>query len=66
MQYILPQPVALVGIILAVFGHTAGIFYVFVGIGYLIYIGLVFIVEVFVPGIYIHRLVVRYYILKIT
>ena len=52
------QPVALTGIVLAVFGNTAGIFYIFVGIGFLIYIGLVFIVEVFVPGIYIHRLVV--------
>ncbi|CAI8014769.1 hypothetical protein GBAR_LOCUS9208 [Geodia barretti] len=50
-------PVALTGIVLAVFGNTAGIFFIFVGIAFLIYIGLVFIVEVFVPGIYIHRLV---------
>lgn len=50
-------PVALIGIVLAVFGETAGIFFVFIGIGFIIYIGVVFIVEVFVPGIYIHRLV---------
>ena len=50
---------ALTGIVLAVFGNTAGIFFIFVGIAFLIYIGLVFIVEVFVPGIYIHRLVVN-------
>jgi hypothetical protein len=54
---IIAAPVALTGIVLAAFGQSAGIFYIFVGIGYLIYIGLVFIVEVFVPGIYIHRLV---------
>lgn len=45
--------------ILAVFGEYVGMFYIFVGIGFLIYIGLVFIVEVFVPGIYIHRLLVH-------
>ena len=50
---------ALTGIILAAFGESAGIFYIFVGIGFLIYVGLVFIVEVCVPGIFIHRLVVR-------
>lgn len=50
---------AITGIVLAVFGEAAGIFFIFVGIGFIIYIGLVFVVEVFVPGIYIHRLVVR-------
>ena len=55
------QPVAVTGIVLAVFGNTAGIFFIFVGIAFIIYIGLVFTVEVFVPGIYIHRFVVRQY-----
>ena len=56
---LIPQPVAVTGMVLAVFGEYVGIFYIFVGIGFLIYVGLVFIVEMFVPGIYIHRLLVR-------
>lgn len=53
-----PQPTALIGIILAAFGHSAGVFFLFVGISFIIYVSMVFIVEVCVPGVFVHRLVV--------
>ena len=53
-----PQPMALIGIILAAFGHSAGVFFLFVGISFIIYVSMVFIVEVCVPGVFVHRLVV--------
>lgn len=55
------QILALVGVILAsvAFGNPLG-WYIFVGVTYLVYIFIVFVIEVFIPGIYVHRLIVRW------
>ena len=58
LRFFSPQPMALIGIILAAFGHSAGVFFLFVGISFIIYVGMVFIVEVCVPGVFVYRLVV--------
>ena len=55
------QPVAIIGIILdgvgGGLGGSSG-FYFFVAISHLIYIFIVFAIEMFVPNIFVHRLIV--------
>ena len=55
------QPVAIIGIILdgvgGGLGGSSG-FYFFVAVSHLIYIFIVFAIEMFVPNIFVHRLIV--------
>ena len=57
------QAVAVVGLILVFISFISGIggWYIFVGFGYIVYVIIVFVIEMFLTGIYVHRLIVSYY-----
>ena len=54
------QAVAVVGLILTFVAFLSGPggWYLFVGFGYIVYVVIVFVIEMFLDGIYVHRLIV--------
>lgn len=54
---------ALLGILLVSLSHGGGVagWFLFVGVSYLIYITIIFVVEFFIPGVHVHKLVVSWY-----
>ena len=54
------QVVAVVGLVLTFVAFLSGPggWYLFVGFGYIVYVVIVFVIEMFLDGIYVHRLIV--------
>ncbi|MCG8624006.1 MAG: hypothetical protein MJE68_18700 [Proteobacteria bacterium] len=57
------QVVAVVGLILTFVAFLSGPggWYIFVGFGYIVYVVIVFVIEMFIAGVYVHRLIVSNY-----
>ena len=60
------QVVAVVGLILTFVAFLSGPggWYIFVGFGYIVYVIIVFVIEMFLPNIYVHRLIVSVHVPK--
>lgn len=54
------QVVAVVGLVLTFVAWLSGPggWYIFVGFGYIVYVVIVFVIEMFIAGVYVHRLIV--------
>ena len=50
----------MVGLVLTFVAFLAGPggWYLFVGFGYIVYVVIVFVIEMFIEGVYVHRLIV--------
>ena len=62
------QPIAVLGLILVIAGLfvLSGGWYFFVGVGYIAYVIIVMVVEMCIPGIYVHRLIVSSSIVEVA